>query len=209
MSLSGLRMQRRRAPAHLLARPRPRSFHLNNVHLKGLSREIDLKNFKNFLKVWWQDATLFVACLTASRRAANWATPHHKEPRRTIWKMYRTTVGLSKWRGWFFNFLGSSNDFIMQTVYLLRLIPVCVGLAKYFCQVPLITSGDVGDRSSITRRDMSVSGCFIRGWRKLWSSLSVVFLVFLMVGGCLGCRRSADSKKSERTEQQLRFNCLQ
>jgi hypothetical protein len=38
-----------------------------------------------------------------------------------------------------FEFFGGSNDFIMQKVYLLRLMPVCVGLnwlAPYFCQSP-------------------------------------------------------------------------
>ena len=46
-------------------------------------------------------------------------------------------LGLTKGRGLFLKFLGGSDDFIMQKVYLLRLMPVCVGLivlAAYFWQ---------------------------------------------------------------------------
>ncbi len=55
-----------------------------------------------------------------------------------------TQLGLTKSRGWFFNFFGSSNDFTVQKVYLLRLMPVWVGLTMVNClflSVLLITSG--------------------------------------------------------------------
>jgi hypothetical protein len=71
--------------------------------LKGLSHEIDFKNFDQKF----------------------------------------TELGLNKGRGWFLNFLGGSNDFKMQKVYLLRLMPFCVGLTMVSClflSVPLITS---------------------------------------------------------------------
>jgi hypothetical protein len=54
-------------------------------------------------------------------------------------KMYRTRPG----RGWFLNFR-SSDDFTMQKVYLLRLMPVCVGLIMVSCLLlsfMLIASG--------------------------------------------------------------------
>ncbi len=43
-----------------------------------------------------------------------------------------------------FEFFRGSNDFIVQKVHLLRLMPVCVGLIMVICLfllVPLITSG--------------------------------------------------------------------
>jgi hypothetical protein len=40
----------------------------------------------------------------------------------------RTELDLTKGRGWFLNFLGGSDDFIVQKVYFLRLMPGCVGL---------------------------------------------------------------------------------
>jgi hypothetical protein len=43
-----------------------------------------------------------------------------------------------------FEFFRGSNDFIVQKVHLLRLMPVCVGLIMVSCLfllVPLITSG--------------------------------------------------------------------
>ncbi len=55
-----------------------------------------------------------------------------------------TEPGLTKGRTWFLNFFRGSNDFIIQNVYLLRLMPVCVGLILVSClflSVPLITSG--------------------------------------------------------------------
>jgi hypothetical protein len=42
-----------------------------------------------------------------------------------------------------FEFFRGSNDFIVQKVYLLRLMPVCVGLIMvscFFVLVPLITN---------------------------------------------------------------------
>ncbi len=59
-----------------------------------------------------------------------------------LWKKF-TELGLTKGRGWFLNFLGGSNDFKTQKVYLLRLMPFCVGLTMVSClflSVPLITS---------------------------------------------------------------------
>ncbi len=41
-----------------------------------------------------------------------------------------TELGLSKGRGWFLNFLGGSDDFIMQKVYLLRLMSVSVLMSR-------------------------------------------------------------------------------
>jgi hypothetical protein len=44
-----------------------------------------------------------------------------------------------------FEFFRGSNDFTVQKVYLLRLMPVCVGLIIVSCLfllVPLITSGE-------------------------------------------------------------------
>ncbi len=49
-----------------------------------------------------------------------------------------------------FEFFRGSNDFIMQKVYLLQLMPVCVGLIMVSClilQVPLITSGVLLNRA--------------------------------------------------------------
>jgi hypothetical protein len=72
-------------------------------NLKGLSHEIDFKNFDQKF----------------------------------------TELGLTKGRGWFLNFLGGSNEFKTQKVYLLRLMLFCVGLIMVSClflSVPLITS---------------------------------------------------------------------
>jgi hypothetical protein len=41
-----------------------------------------------------------------------------------------TEPGLSKGRGWFLNFFGGSDDFIMQKVYLLRLMSVSVLMSR-------------------------------------------------------------------------------
>ncbi len=60
-----------------------------------------------------------------------------------FWQQF-TELGLSKRRGWFLTFLGVSDDFIMQTVYLFRLMPVWVGLTMLSClylSVPPIASG--------------------------------------------------------------------
>ncbi len=45
-------------------------------------------------------------------------------------------------RSWFLNYLGAPTILIMKKVYVLRLMPVCIGLAMFSClSVPLITSG--------------------------------------------------------------------
>ncbi len=44
-----------------------------------------------------------------------------------------TELVLTKGGGWFLNFFRGSNDFIMQKVYFLRLMPVCVGLIMVSC----------------------------------------------------------------------------
>jgi hypothetical protein len=49
-----------------------------------------------------------------------------------------------------FEFFRGSNDFIVQKVYLLRLMPVCVGLIMVSCLfllVPLIKSGVLLNRA--------------------------------------------------------------
>jgi hypothetical protein len=38
-----------------------------------------------------------------------------------------TELGLTKGRSWFLKFLGGSDDFKMQKVIFLQLMPVCVG----------------------------------------------------------------------------------
>ncbi len=71
--------------------------------LKGLSHEIDFKNFDKNL----------------------------------------TELGLTKGHGWFLKFLGTPDYFIMQKVYLLRLMPDCFGLIMViylYLSVPPITS---------------------------------------------------------------------
>jgi hypothetical protein len=53
-------------------------------------------------------------------------------------------LDLTKGRGWFLNYLGAPMIFLIQKVYLLRLMPVCIGLAMFSClflSVPPITSG--------------------------------------------------------------------
>ncbi len=47
-------------------------------------------------------------------------------------KIYRTRPNY-KGRGWFLNFFKGFDDFIMQKVYLLRLMPVCVNLILLSC----------------------------------------------------------------------------
>jgi len=49
-----------------------------------------------------------------------------------------------------FEFFRGSNDFVVQKVHLLRLMPVCVGLIMVSCLfllVPLITSGVLLNRA--------------------------------------------------------------
>jgi hypothetical protein len=56
----------------------------------------------------------------------------------------KNLLALTKGHGWFLKFLGGSDNFIMQKVYLLRLLPVCIGLINVSClflSVPPITSG--------------------------------------------------------------------
>ncbi len=60
-----------------------------------------------------------------------------------FWQKF-TEPGLTKGRSWFLNFFRGSNDFIIQKVHLLRLMPVCVGLILFSClflSAPPITSG--------------------------------------------------------------------
>ncbi len=67
-----------------------------------------------------------------------------------FWQKF-TELGLTKGRGWFLNFLGGSNYFKTQKVYLLRLMPFCVGLTmvlllnKCYCQA---LRSDVGKKNN-------------------------------------------------------------
>jgi hypothetical protein len=45
---------------------------------------------------------------------------------RKVWQKF-AELGLSTGRGWFLNFVGGSDDFLMQKVYLLRLMQLWVG----------------------------------------------------------------------------------
>jgi hypothetical protein len=44
-----------------------------------------------------------------------------------------TELGLTKGCGWFLKYFGGSDDFIMQKVYLLRVMPVCIGFIMVSC----------------------------------------------------------------------------
>jgi hypothetical protein len=54
-----------------------------------------------------------------------------------------TELGLTEGRCWFLKIFGGLDDFIMQKVYLLRLMPVYVGLmvSCLLLSAPQITSG--------------------------------------------------------------------
>ncbi len=52
--------------------------------LKPLSISSSLVCSVGKASLWCRAENWTRACLTANRRAANWATPHHAEPRRTI-----------------------------------------------------------------------------------------------------------------------------
>jgi hypothetical protein len=57
-----------------------------------------------------------------------------RETKNFLTKMYRKKPYEGMWL--VFKFFRGSDDFLMQKVYLLRLMPVCVGLiilAAYFC----------------------------------------------------------------------------
>ncbi len=85
-------------------------------------------------------------CLSPTR----WITDHSRSQTRDVkgavsWDRFQklkkkfTELGLTQGRGWFLKFLGSSDDFIMQKVYVLRLMPDCIGLIMVgclFCQSP-------------------------------------------------------------------------
>jgi hypothetical protein len=70
--------------------------HIHSIHLSFAIRW-GLSPFPHCLYAQWGNTSLWCraenrtrACLTASRRATNWATPHHTEPRRTITEPHRT-----------------------------------------------------------------------------------------------------------------------